>query len=247
MVDTVRTLSALQALLADNTAGDISAQDARDVLVSVRAWAYGFEEGADDIVWDPIADKVGDGTLLAISGTQTLTEQFGSLEVLFSGQGDGDVGGLLYAHTFSTGDKFVVPVRYMPDDLPGTNLTACGLVFADGTASSSNCVTAFIHTAGGATGRKLGVFSGTLGAVFTNEHLLFDGNSAVPGPVYCALEYVASNTFQGHFGPGWEATIDFGAADESYTMTPTHVGVWWTKNNTAGIASAQFGAVRKIA
>ncbi len=34
MVDTVRTLAALQALLADNTAGDISAQDLRDFLVS---------------------------------------------------------------------------------------------------------------------------------------------------------------------------------------------------------------------
>lgn len=35
MPDTRRSLSALQTLLADNTAGDISAQDARDFLVSV--------------------------------------------------------------------------------------------------------------------------------------------------------------------------------------------------------------------
>ena len=34
MTDTARSLSALQALLADNTAGDISPQDLRDVLVS---------------------------------------------------------------------------------------------------------------------------------------------------------------------------------------------------------------------
>lgn len=34
MADTVRTLAALQALLADNTSGDISAQDLRDFLVS---------------------------------------------------------------------------------------------------------------------------------------------------------------------------------------------------------------------
>lgn len=39
MVDTVRTLAALQTLLADNTAGNISAQDLRDFLVSVYpAW-----------------------------------------------------------------------------------------------------------------------------------------------------------------------------------------------------------------
>lgn len=35
MVDTVRTLAALQALLPDNTSGDISPQDIRDFLVSV--------------------------------------------------------------------------------------------------------------------------------------------------------------------------------------------------------------------
>lgn len=35
MADTVRSLSALQTLLADNTSGDISPQDLRDFLVSV--------------------------------------------------------------------------------------------------------------------------------------------------------------------------------------------------------------------
>lgn len=35
MADTVRTLAALQALFADNENGDISAQDLRDLLVSV--------------------------------------------------------------------------------------------------------------------------------------------------------------------------------------------------------------------
>ena len=35
MVDTVRTVAALQTLLADNTTGAISAQDLRDMLVSV--------------------------------------------------------------------------------------------------------------------------------------------------------------------------------------------------------------------
>lgn len=42
MVDAVRTLAALQALLADNTTEDISPQDVRDFLVSV----YGSQIGA---------------------------------------------------------------------------------------------------------------------------------------------------------------------------------------------------------
>lgn len=39
MPDTIRTLSALQTLLADNTAGDISPQDVRDMLVSVYPYS----------------------------------------------------------------------------------------------------------------------------------------------------------------------------------------------------------------
>lgn len=40
MADTIRTLTALLALLADNTTGDISPQDIRDMLVSVHG-VYG--------------------------------------------------------------------------------------------------------------------------------------------------------------------------------------------------------------
>jgi hypothetical protein len=40
MADTQRTLAALQTLLADNTAGDISAQDLRDFLVTVHPGAW---------------------------------------------------------------------------------------------------------------------------------------------------------------------------------------------------------------
>lgn len=39
MVDTIRTIGELNALLADNTTGNISAQDLRDVLVSMNVHA----------------------------------------------------------------------------------------------------------------------------------------------------------------------------------------------------------------
>lgn len=41
MADTVRTLDALLALLADNTSGDISPQDLRDYVVSAHSWLGG--------------------------------------------------------------------------------------------------------------------------------------------------------------------------------------------------------------
>lgn len=60
MVDTVRTLSALQTLLADNTSGDISPQDVRDMLVSVypkwNSWSP---------TWTAVSTNpaIGNGTL----------------------------------------------------------------------------------------------------------------------------------------------------------------------------------------
>lgn len=56
MTDTVRTLSALQTLLADNTGGAISPQDLRDAVISAvgrlygRALAANTTLTADDIV-----------------------------------------------------------------------------------------------------------------------------------------------------------------------------------------------------
>lgn len=58
MPDTRRSLSALQTLLADNTSGDISAQDGRDVLVSnhpenhVQTAAFGSIPGSGQLAGD---------------------------------------------------------------------------------------------------------------------------------------------------------------------------------------------------
>jgi hypothetical protein len=41
MVDTIRTMAALQSLHADNTTGDISPQDNRDVIVSAMTGGHG--------------------------------------------------------------------------------------------------------------------------------------------------------------------------------------------------------------
>ena len=42
MVDTIRTMAALQSLWADNTTADISPQDGRDVIVSSMTGGYGL-------------------------------------------------------------------------------------------------------------------------------------------------------------------------------------------------------------
>lgn len=70
MVDTVRTLSALQTLLADNTAGDISAQDLRDFLVSVM-----LETATATVTTGNVTAAAGKHYELTVSG-MTADRQF---------------------------------------------------------------------------------------------------------------------------------------------------------------------------
>lgn len=55
MPDTVRTLASLQTLLADNTSGDISAQDVRDMLVST----YQLDYSADTSITGTATATIG--------------------------------------------------------------------------------------------------------------------------------------------------------------------------------------------
>lgn len=63
MADTIRSISALQTLFADNTSGDISAQDLRDFLVSAANLmaANTFTAGPQTIV---VADPTDDGLVI---------------------------------------------------------------------------------------------------------------------------------------------------------------------------------------
>lgn len=76
MADTVRTLTALQALLADNTSGDISPQDARDHLITSRLFS-GARPVDGDFSWvnqgSATITTAFDGTLVLTSPADTGT------------------------------------------------------------------------------------------------------------------------------------------------------------------------------
>jgi hypothetical protein len=74
MVDTVRTVAALQTLLANNSGGDISPQDMRDVLVSLddQGWAdYADDYYTSSTTFDLTADTTYDIPINAESGPRT--------------------------------------------------------------------------------------------------------------------------------------------------------------------------------
>jgi hypothetical protein len=105
MADTVRALSALQTLLADNTTQQIGAQDVRDFLISVCGYLYGRALAAsatldaDDVV---VAGTGGAGgitlTLPAVASSQYKTYQVvkvdaGAGAVTLDGDGSETING----------------------------------------------------------------------------------------------------------------------------------------------------------
>jgi len=231
------------------TVADDAANDEVDVTVATTGGGGG---SAPDWAGDPTdstdaADIAWDGTVSAglttvtVTGSQTITEKTGILSVSFSGQGSQDYDCLLSAHTFSVGDAFAVPIRFMPD-----GLAAAGIIFADGTTSAANAVTAHIQHNGTEASIRTYTRYGTLTAMSSVSALYALYAQAFPW-VWLRLTYQASNTFRKEVSPDGISWDTFGISDVSKTMTPTHVGVCWSKDNSSGTGIASFGNIIKQA
>lgn len=85
--DTVRDRTTLAALFADNTSGDIGAQDLRDFLISLDLAAEGAQKL--QINGSPVALPAADGS----SGDCLVTNANGTTSWAARGTGNGDVSG----------------------------------------------------------------------------------------------------------------------------------------------------------
>lgn len=246
MVDTVKSLSALQALLPDNTDRDISPQDLRDFLVSAdwwatqRAWGLPVETpGDDDILWDGSESM----TTVTVTGTQTVTQGYGRCSVSFQDQAVNDFNCLLKARTFSVGDTFVMPLTPHMQTLE--NFSFSGLVFTDGTTAASNAVASFAYLQTAATGMVVEGASGTLTNMTLSGTII--GN-LIQASIWVRLIYTASNSFHAAFsrdGVHWVNSHNL-----TPTLTPTHIGILWSSWNasaTDGIRETIYGPIVQTA
>jgi hypothetical protein len=203
-------------------------------------YAYDDTDNADatDIRW---TGSVSAGmTTVTVTGSQTLTEKTGVLSVLFSGQSTQDYNCLLTAHTFSVGDSFAVPIRYAGN----AGIGAAGVIFTDGTTSAANAVAAHMQQHSNEGHTRVYTRHGTLTAMGSVSTVHNHRSALVPW-LWLRLTYQASNTFRKELSPdgiSWHTT-----ADESKTMTPTHVGVCWSTDNNSGDGIATFGPIVKLA
>jgi hypothetical protein len=234
------------------TVSDDAGNDEVDVTVTSTAsggggggspdWAYDKTDNADafDIQWD--GSQSAGMTTVTVTGSQTLTEKTGVLSVKFSGQGSQDHNCLLIAHSFSIGDSFAVPLRYAGN----AGFGLAGVIFTDGTTSAANAVAAHIQQHSNEGHARVYTRHGTLTAMGTVSAVFNQQSNQVPW-LWLRLTYQASNTFRKEISPDGISWSTVGIADVSKTMTPTHVGLCWTVENSAGDGIATFGPLLKLA
>lgn len=225
MVDVVRSLAALQAILADNTAGDISAQDARDFLVS----AYPLWQPAtigeyddyfrEDNESDWTATSADSGTETWTYPTSTIISGDDGLHLDFADQSAGDF--TAYTKSLSgitTGDFVQTKIRLF-GGVFDTADSVIGVGFTDGTTTAANSVVGAVNV-NGAEAKRLLTAHGTLASMTTFPH---DVSVADHDHLHLRCTYSAANTFQLSVSLNGRQFTQIGA-DISKTMTPTRGG-----------------------
>lgn len=232
-------LTAVLALITDAD-NSTSAADVRDTLRALFYRLYGIDAdpGVDDVYWD--GSDLAAFTQLSITGSQTLVEGGGRLSVRFNSQAAGDYGVAVKPVTLAVGSKWRVPVNMVSR---ADDFTIGAIVFTDGVTAASKFVSTAAYTTN--SGLRVTQQEGTLTALaaggFDVSNLAFDPAR----DLWLELEYVAANTFAARVGDGQSFT-NWGAANRSFTMTPTHVGVGWTKNGGGFESIVSFGPLRRI-
>jgi hypothetical protein len=252
MVDTVRTLAALQALLADNTAGDISPQDHRDELVSswtpewVRYLGHRLPDETAHALDDFFdSDTSADYTQTTPTGTATPTIGRGVLSWVFDDQSTSDMVGYTKAFgAISPPITIETAVR-----LYGSNGTKfAGLLFSDGTAATSNYFGVFTGPVSTTSG-QFTAYSGTFTAA-TTDHGPYNltGWSNAFGLVYLREIWKTTNTFKMQMSIDGVTWTDFGEGDMTFTMTPTRIGLLVSNyaNTSPSLASHEYLRVNEV-
>ncbi len=239
MVDTIRSLTALQALLADNTTGDISPQDVRDLLVSTHPGLFyqpatigeydDYFTADNSSNWTTIAPDTGTA-IWTYQHLSRLGENRGVQSVFFS-QNATDLGGYVTSLSgITTGDYIQAAF-----DWRVMNTMFAGLMFTDGTTSAANFALAAVYHAS-----NIDQIVGVDGTLTAGNAGTFTQNATGGGPYHFRLLYSAANTFDVLVSMNGE---DFRLINTiTHTMTPTHGGFGVAAQNVGGGAEGLIQA-----
>ena len=175
-----------------------------------------FFDGASAVSW----------STLTVTGGQTITEQYGKLSIdITSAQTASDVNAYLQAITPSVVHSIEVRCTGLASNAGASDFLMMGLVWSDGATSGSNAACLMLHQD---TTTGLRYVTGRAGS-FTAMGGGSGPNSTVRVPladIYLKWEYDAANTFRGFVSPDGVTWQDLGTMSD--TVTPTHVGLFWS-------------------
>ena len=223
--DTIAVVHAANADVIHVAIGDDFRNRWLDVKVD-RSWGTyddEFDEATRDDAWVEVAP----------TGTATWTQGNGVMSVLGYAQTPGDLTAL------------VKPLSVIPSHTTETavrmagvmdNYTMVGLVFTDGTSTSSNAVSAFLYGTSTVGEFYVSQRSGTLTDMSSNI-----ANTALhlAGPwLHVRLNWAAINTFTTEWSPDGVSWSVLGMSPIALTFTPTHAGLCFS---TGGSANTKIG------
>lgn len=146
---------------------------------------------------------------------------------------------LLKPITVSSGGYIETALRMMMP-VPGNTYLA-GLLFADGTSSTSNCCV-MGYGFGNSSGVSLWILAGTLNSFEANGGSHVNIAYELAPFNFLRAIWVSSNTFQAQASPDGVSWDTIGLPNQSKTMTPTHMGIWCSDfgNSTSLLATFEY-------
>ncbi len=177
-----------------------------------------------------------DGTEVHVTGTRTWKQDLGALAVRFDNVAAQDVVARVWALTPSSPPVTIDTV--LNTTLRDENFHQAGILFSNGTASSSNLVLAGIHE-----NAAVIINRGTFTTIENTELASAGMPLWSPTPIYFRLVWTAANTWQMLVSPDGLLFTDFATGDQSFTMSPTHIGVYatnWNASGTPAVASWEY-------
>lgn len=192
-------------------------------------------------------DEFNDGSIasawtndVAPTGSATWTEAGDILSAKFSGIASNDAVCKLKPITISQGGYIETAMRLLGP--ASGNFAMAGLVLCDGTTVNANAVAAFVYT--NTYQLSYAYLSGTL----TNMVSSGGVGLGLLGPnMFTRLTWQAANTWRMELSPDGISWTPLAAADKSFTLTPTHMGLFVTNWGTGNVDVASFEYFRASA
>lgn len=195
------------------------------------------------------SDSSGDYTTQTVSGTASWSIGRGLLSAYADNQTASDASAYLKSIT-SASAPMTIETR-MTWTHPEDDFPRCGIMFTDGTATTSNCV---INCMQGSDvdleGKTFKVSAGTLTDIQADVSVDYFGGStnnfhlSDQGVWYMRLIWKSSNTWQASFSLDGVQWFNDGMANQSKTMTPTHIGFLLTTSGMNQTYFAKFDYLR---